>query len=107
MSYSADFTLSTNATFMGQIQMSMINNALQVASEAASAHSIVDSKRNTLAVAVLNNPSNYLTRFILAAIEANGETTLTAASTDAQMDSAISAIRNGVAGVTRRDQAVP
>jgi hypothetical protein len=104
MSYSADFTLSTNAAFIGLIQMSMVNNALQIASERPTAFPIVDSKRNTLAVGVLNNSSLYLTRFVLAAIESNGETTLTASSTDVQIDSAITSVWNDIAGVTTRDQ---
>ena len=104
MSYSADFTLSTNAAFIGLIQMSMINNALQVASEGATAFQNLDSKRHNLAVSVLNNPSAFLNLFVLAAIEASGISTLTASSTDVQIDAAITAVWNDIAGVTVRDK---
>jgi len=104
MSYSADYITSTTTTFINTLQMSLVNNALQIASERPTAFPTVDAKRNALAVGVLNDVSNYLNRFVLAAIEASGESTLTASSTDAQIDAAISAVWNDIAGVTVRDQ---
>jgi len=102
MAYTADDALSQDATFTGRIRMSMCKAALSISNEARTIHNNVDSKRNTLAKAVLNDPTSYVNRFTHAAIEASA---LTSASTDAQLDTAISTAWNGIAGVTTDDLA--
>lgn len=103
MAYAADFTLSSNATFQNQVQMSLVKAAVAIAGEARTVRNTVDQKRNALAVAVLNAPNNsaQLQKFVFAAIE----TGLSGTPTDAQVDTAISAIWNGIAGVTIQDLA--
>jgi hypothetical protein len=98
MAYATDFTLASNATFQNQVQMSIVKAAVNISSEARTVRNTVDLKRNTLAVAVLNNPtaSATLTRFVYATIE----TGLTGTPTDAQVDTAVSSVWNGIAGVT-------
>jgi hypothetical protein len=98
MSYSADFSLSTNAGFAGRVQMSMINNALQIANVGL-LHSS-NPKKFDLAIAILNNPSAYVNLFVFAALEASGPTTLTNASTDAQIDAAVVLVWGQIAGVS-------
>ncbi len=102
MAYSADDTLSLDATFRGKMRMAAVNAARQIASEARTVRNVVDQKRNSLAVAVLNDPPKYLDRFVHAAIEAGA---LTLASTDAQIDTALAAVWNFLAGVTPQDLA--
>ena len=101
MAYSADFTLTSNAAFQNQVQMSMVKAAVAIATEARTVRNTVDQKRNALAVAILNNPTSQLTRFIYAAIE----TGLSGTPTDAQVDAAISSIWNGIAGVSTENLA--
>jgi hypothetical protein len=102
MSYTADDTLSQDATFRGRIRMSMVKAAVAIASEARTVRNLVDQKRNKLAVAILNGPSTFMDQFTHSAIEANA---LVAASTDANIDTAISSVWNGIAGVTPQDLA--
>jgi hypothetical protein len=102
MPYTADDTLSSDATFRGRVRMSMVKQAQNVASEARTVRNTVDGKRNKLAVSILNDPASFVDRFTHGAIEAG---TLTAASLDPAIDAAISAIWNGVAGVAPADLA--
>lgn len=102
MSYTADDALANDATFRGRIRMAMVNAARQVASEARTVKPILDAKRNALAVKVLNDPPGTLDRFVHASIEAG---TLTSGSPDGSLDSAISSVWNGIAGVTAQDNA--
>lgn len=103
MPYSADFSLSANVTFQNQVQMAIVKAATQISSEARTVRNIVDQKRNALAVAILNGPDTLTTlkKFYFATIE----TGLTGTPTDAQVDSAVSAVWNGIAGVTTQDLA--
>ena len=99
MPYSADFSLATNQTFLNQLQMSMVHAAVQIVSEAATTKNTIDLKRNALAKAVLNGPTTYLNPFAFACVE----TGLAGTPTDAQVDTAVSSIWNGMAGVTSHD----
>jgi len=101
MSYAADYTLTGNAAFQNQVQMSMTKAAVNIASEARTVRNTVDQKRNTLSKSILNNPTSYLTQFVYATIE----TGLTGTPTDTQVDTAVSGVWNGIAGVTTQDLA--
>lgn len=106
--YSADWTLSQTSGFQQQVQMSVFKAALSISSEAATTHPILDQKRHTLAMQVLGasaagfgTPNGSLNmQFVWAAIE----TGLTGTPTDAQVDTAVASVWNGIAGVSARDQ---
>jgi hypothetical protein len=100
MAYIDDYTLSQDATFQERIRMSMIKAAITVMGAAPSADATVDRLRTVLATNVLNNPNIYIQIFTFAAIEV---TSLVATSTDGQMDIAVAAVWNSIAGVTTRD----
>jgi hypothetical protein len=99
MAYSDDFTLANNTSFQNQVLMSMVKAAVAISSEAANAKINVGTKRNSLANAVLNNPSQYVTRFAFACVE----TGLTGTPIDSSVDIAVSSVWNGIAGVTPYD----
>lgn len=103
MAYAADFTLASNAAYQNQVQMSMVKAAVAIALEARTVRNTVDQKRNALAVAILNAPnaSATLIKFYYACVE----TGLTGTPTDAQIDTAVSSVWNGIAGVTTQDLA--
>ena len=100
MAYTDDYALSQDATFQNRIEMSMIKAAIAIGNASSSGDAVVDGKRSVLSFSVLNNPSVYILRFTLAAIEAGP---LTSGSTDANIDTAISSVWNAMAGVTSRD----
>src|SRR5262245_31843873 len=100
MAYTADDTLSQDATFQGRIRMASVKAAVAIVNEAASPKSNVDRKRHDLAVRVLNSPSAMVTSFTQAAIEAGA---LVSGSTDTQLDTAIASVWNGIAGVASTD----
>lgn len=107
--YSADWTLSQTSAFQQQVQMSVFKAALAIANEAATTHPALDAKRHALAVTVLGaSPLGYGAvngalnmQFVWATIE----TGLSGTPTDAQVDTAVSSVWNGIAGVSARDQA--
>jgi len=101
MAYSADYTLSQSAAFQQQVQMSTIKTAQAVASEAFSSKGAY-AKRHALATQVLSSQTTtpWLMMFVNAAIEAGA---LVSGATDAQVDTAVSAAWNGIAGVTAAD----
>lgn len=99
MSYAADFALLQNSTFLNQVQMAMIQVAATVANEAISSKSAY-AKRHSLAVAVLNTPSNYVSQFAGAAIEVGA---LVSGVADATVQSTITNIWNLIAGVSQAD----
>jgi hypothetical protein len=97
----AQWTLSQNTTAQQAIRMSMVKNALTVVSEAAdAAHPVKHQKRHELAVRVLNDPDYYLMRFVYAAV---AQDTLTASSTDAQINTAILSLFDLISGVDAND----
>lgn len=102
MAYSTDDATVNDATFRAKVKMAMVNAARQIANEARTVRNTVDQKRNALAVGVLTNPPTYLDRFAHAAVEAGP---LTTSSTDANIDTAIAAVWNALAGVTAQDLA--
>ena len=105
--YAADWTLSQTTAFQQQVQMSVFKAALAIVNEAATTHPQVDIKRHSLALAVLSiSPNGYgpvngalNMQFVWATIE----TGLTGVPTDAQVDTAVSTVWNGIAGVSSRD----
>jgi hypothetical protein len=100
MAYSADWTLSQTTAFQEQVQMSVFKAAVAIANEAVSSKPAY-LKRHNLATQVLNNFTNTLMmQFVFAAIEGGG---LTTGATDAQVDSAVASIWNGIAGVSAAD----
>lgn len=101
MTYAADFALSGNAAFQNQVQMAMVKAAEAVKSEARTIHPNVDSKRQALCDRIFANETGLMAKFVNACIE----TGLSGTPTDAQVDSAISAIFSELAGVTPQDAA--
>lgn len=101
MAYAADFTLANNATFQNQVQMAMVKASVAIAAEARTVRNVVDEKRNTLAVAILGNPTQKLTMFSFACVA----TGLSGTPTDAQVDTAVSSVWNGIAGVRPQELA--
>jgi hypothetical protein len=99
MPYSADITLATTQAFVNQVQMAMIKAAINVSTEARSTHNNIDFKRETLAKEILNNYSVWVTPFVYACVE----TGLTGTPTDAQVDTAVATVWNGIAGVLSTD----
>src|SRR5262245_63937138 len=100
MAYTADDTLSQDGAFQGRIRCAMVKAGLAICTEARTVNNEKDSKRNSLAKSVLNDPDSYMKRFTNACIQASA---LTSASTDAQLDAAVASSWNGIAGVTSQD----
>lgn len=99
MSFAVDYTLAQSPAFQQQVQMALIATALTVMANSVSDPAI-QKKRQALGVVVLNAPSEYLTRFVYAAIE---EGTLVSGSADATVLAAIGNCWNFVAGVLSTD----
>lgn len=99
MSYAADLTLATTGSFQNQVEMSMVKAAVAIANEARTTHNAIDQKREDLASRVLNSPSSFVTAFSFACVE----TGLTGTPTDAQVDTAVASVWNGIAGVKSSD----
>jgi len=102
MGYQEDDVLSQDATFQARVKQATVKAALAISSEAETTKNVVDSKRNTLAKGVLNDANAYMIRFTHAVIQSGPFTT---ASPDADITNAVSAVWNGVAGVTTADKA--
>lgn len=103
MSYAADFTLANTASFQQQVQMSAVKAGIAISNEARTVHPDLDAKRHSLAVTVLTNFTQpLLLQFAMAVIEAGA---LVSGATDSQVDAQVSAVWNGVAGVSAQDQA--
>jgi len=100
MGYTEDDLLSQDAGFQARVKQATVKAALAISSEAESIHNIVDSKRSTLAKNVLNDANAYMVRFTHAVIQSG---TFTTASPDIDITNAVSAVWNGVAGVTTAD----
>lgn len=102
MPYTTDQALAIDAVFRARLTMAMTKAATQIATEARTIRNEVDDKRNALAVQVLNSPPAFIDRFSYASIVAGA---LVTASTDANIDAAVSAVWNGIAGVTTENLA--
>lgn len=102
MAYVDDAVLVRDGPFGERVRLAMVKTAQAVASEAVTAKPLVDSKRNTFAHQVLNNPDGHLQRFVLGAIVAGS---LTGNSIDTALNSACASIWNGLATVTTADLA--
>lgn len=95
------FTLSQNANVQQSIRMSMIGQALIIVSEAVdSVHPVKHQKRHDLASTVLRDPDYWLVRFVHAAC---AQDTLTGASTDTQINTAVNSLFNQISGVDAAD----
>lgn len=98
MAYPARYDLSTDATFLKQILVAMMNYCATVLGEAATVAG--HGKRSDLAIAVLQNPTTYQAKFAFAAITQAGITPETVPSTvaDAAVLTAVQAVWNAMAG---------
>ncbi len=103
VSYTADDTLTANLTFAGRIRMASVRAAEQILAETPNPKANVERKRQALAVSVIQNPTMNLNSFVHATLEYAGISSLTSTSLDSDIDTAISAIWNDVAGVVFGD----
>jgi hypothetical protein len=98
MSYTQQFALATDATFLQQVLVAMMNQCATVLTEAAATagHGL----RAALAVKVINSPTGLQQQFAYAIITQGGITPLTTPSTvtDAAVQAAVAAVWNAIAG---------
>jgi len=102
MGFKEDDVLAQDAEFQSRVKQASIRAATEISSEAETTKNVVDSKRNTLAKNVLNDANAYMVRFTHAVIQSG--TAFTTASPDADIFNAVSAVWNGIAGVTTADK---
>lgn len=96
MAYSDNYAAAINSAFQQRVEESMISAAIAISSEATTTAN--HGNRVVLAKTVLNQPQNYVQQFALA-VAVNIPVTSVSAVTDAQIDSSVSGIWNGFAGV--------
>jgi hypothetical protein len=98
---SAQWTLSQTAAVQQNIRMSMIKNALIIASESLDPTlPILHQKRHAIATQVLRDPDYWLMRFVYAAV---AQDTLLVSSTDAQINVAVATLFNPIGCVDAID----
>ncbi|MGH2359813.1 MAG: hypothetical protein ACRDGM_04630 [bacterium] len=101
--YTDKYTLSTDGTFKNRVEQAMIDYAAKVAIEADTI--LHHYKRGALATKVLNAPSAWSPIFVtLVTTDASvaASAPIQATVTDAQIDVAIAAVWNPVAGARDR-----
>lgn len=107
MSFQTQYALRNDSAFQEKVKMAVLKSALAVVGEtpADPANVAVDTKRHTLGLAALTEGADGSTsvRFINA-LAAVG--TLSAASTDADVEFTVNAVWNDLAGVTGAEAAV-
>ncbi len=98
MPYPALYDLSTDTTFLKQVLVAMMTQCAVVLTEAATVAG--HTPRANLAVAVLNNPTVYQSKFAFAVITQGGITPQTVPSTvpDANVQTAVATVWNAMAG---------
>jgi hypothetical protein len=103
MPYATDFTNANDDSLQQKVRVAAVAAALNISGEAVTSRNTVDEKRHRLAELVLSDGClEQLERFMFAVVAAGA---VTPASTDAQIDSRLSAIWNDLAGVNGRDLA--
>jgi hypothetical protein len=107
LSFSQLKALAADATFQGQVQMSAVREAMAQIGAASTAHSVADHKRWALAQSTLaDGCTANLTRFAYA-IASTAGFNVTAGTpptaTDADIDSAMVAKWDNIAGITAGD----
>ena len=94
-------TFATDTTYQGKVKASVIKAALNIAGEAQGVMTlIVTTKRQELASRILRST---LDQFILTWSLAVASNINSITPTDAQIDTAVAAIWNDMAGVTGQD----
>lgn len=98
MAYSNLYDLATDAVFLKQVLVAMMSQCAVVLTEAATVAG--HTPRATLDVNVLQNPTVYQSKFAFAVITQAGITPTTVPSTvsDANVQTAVAAVWNAVAG---------
>jgi len=96
MTYLSQELLLLEADFQIKIRQAMIESALNVVGETPSGNTDKDTKRKTLGVAILNTPGSHEIEF-RRAVAALG--TITSASSDASVKTAIDSVFSDIAGV--------
>lgn len=95
------FTLANDVTFRQKLRIAVCKTALNVAGETPSNSFARDEKRNQLAVAILSDgAAAKLEAFAYAAASFGS---LTAVSTDSDIEFVVSSIFNDLAGVSGRE----
>lgn len=95
MSYNADYSNAQNGTLLQAIQESICSTAIAIQSESVA--TALHTQRSALALLVLANPIGWA-QLMAYGICANGN--VTTGSTDAQIDTRVSAVWNAYAAQT-------
>jgi len=96
MAFAAQYTDSQLVEFRGKVHVAMAKTAVAIVGEAASANSNTDNKRHKLGVQVLRDPAAWIEQFSIATVSDDATNN---SSTDAAVESRISAIWNDIAGI--------
>ena len=101
MAFADQEKLLFDAGIQIQVRHALVRAALDIMAEVASGKVAVDEKRWALALAVLNDIEPYEKRFRLAVVS----NSITDKSSDDDVQAAVSAVWDGIAGVTGEDKA--
>lgn len=88
--------LASDGTFRARVQSAIVAAALEIVGEDASADEAASLRRQSLAVAILNAPDNYVGRFAWAV---SSNPAVTTDSADGDIAYTISTVWSDVAGV--------
>ncbi len=101
MSFTASFVLSQDATFRGRVQIAMAKTALAIGGEALGVlKPLVWIKRQDFVKVVLSAPTEWTNQFALAVCTNDS---ITALSTDSDIEFMVSSTWDDLAGVTGND----
>ncbi len=89
------WNIATDDSFKRRVQIAMLNAAIAISSEATATPN--HTNRANYAKAVLNDPERYMPLFSLAICAFDA--TLTSASPDASINTAVASVWNALAGV--------
>lgn len=102
MAYTDQATLARDVTFRDRVTVAYLNAATTIAGEAqASQDDVVYAKRQGLAGEILRNPLDWVDEFTWGLL--SFDTTITAAITDAQLQTKVNAAFNKLAKITAKD----
>lgn len=97
MAYNTDYTNANDESLQQRVRVAMVNTAIAIVGESVGSNGAAHAKRHALGLAVLADGGlEQLERFMFACVAGAA---LTPASSDANIDSRLSAIWNDLAGV--------
>lgn len=101
MAYDTDFANANDETLQKRVRVAMVNTATAIVGEAFASGQTIGMKRHALGLSVLADGGIAdLERFMFACVAGGA---ITPASTDANIDTRLSAIWNDLAGITVLD----